>query len=719
MFEYGPIPAEASGAAARPPPIASGARERALVALATAKRHKAIILGCAAACALLGFAVSKALTPRYVAVAQIYIDPGALPGQNKDVAAPGQDSNGFINYVESQSLIITSRAVLERVVVNEKLDADPGLAGGWRFPAFLGSSSGQSGATAAAAAALASRIQVKRPERTFIIDLSVSDRDPVKAAELANATAQAYMDVSSSWQADASRQAEGSLAGQLEVLRKRVLHAEKKVEDFKADNGLVGTHDLLVTEQQLRDMNAQMMVARAKATETRARLDQIEKAQQSGGDVAALASEINSARLSALRSQQALARQRLADLTGQLGPRHPQVIDAKAQVGAVDAAVEAEVARFAQSQRIEYQSAKQLEASLGRQLDELKVQTNADGQSSVGLRDLEREADAARSVYGLFVTRFRDAGEIQRIEPTRSRIVSLATAPKSRAFPPSATLMAAFGLLIGLGLGVGGSLARERLAATAPPEVPDPKPKRAAGGAPVRSAATFAITRRSRLETTQRTQSLSRLDLAECGFPALPADADSGEFEAILHALGVGGGLREGARAALAVAVVGPNGDGLRTSLAINLTLCAARRGVHVALIDAAERDAKLTRAIRRAAQTPVLNQGAFYLAADRVVLALPQAFDVEIGRMGADELLHSLTRLKDEAFELIICDGPDAHDRNAARILDLVNDVVAIEETPSGEGSQSQRQALAEAGVAARVLVRYDAARPQQQKRA
>ena len=719
MFEYGPIAAETSGADARTPLPASSVRERALAAAAVAERHKAVILVCALAFALLGFIASKALTPRYVAVTQIYVDPGALPGESKDVLAPGQDSNGFINYVESQSLIITSRAVLERVVANEKLDADHGFAGGWRFPSFFASSAGPFDPAAAAVAALESRIQVKRPERTFIIDLSVSDRDPVKAAELANATAQAYMDVSSSWQADASRQTEGSLAGGIVALRKRVLDAERKVEDFKADNGLVGTRDLLVTEQQLRDMNAQMMVARSKEAEARARLDQIEKARQSGGDVAALASEINSASLSALRGQQALARQRLAYLTGELGSRHPQVIDAKAQVGAADAAVDAELTRFAESQRIEYQSAKQLEASLGRQLDELKEQTNANGQSSVGLRDLEREADAARSVYELFVTRSRNAGEILRIESTRSRIVSLATAPKSRAFPPSGTLMAAFGLLIGLGLGIVGSLARDRLVVTPPPEVPDPTPKRAADDASARPAATFTITRRSRLETTQRSQFLDRLDLAGLGFPALPADADSGEFEAILHVLGVDERLHEGAQPALTIAIVGPNGDGLRTSLAINLTLCAARRGSHVALIDAAEHDAKLTRAVRRAAKTPVLNQGAFYLAANRIVLALPQAFDAEIGQMRPDELLHSLTRLEDEAFELIICDGPDANDGDAARIFGLVDEVVAIDETPGQEGSQSLRQALADAGVVARALVRYDAARPQQRMRA
>ena len=720
MFEYGPTAAaEMSGGDARPPPPTGGARDRALAAVAVAKRHKAFTLGCALACALLGLIASKALPQRYVAATQIYIDPGNLPGAGKDVPAPGQDSNGFINYVESQSLIIASRAVLERVVADEKLDSDPDFVATWRFPSFFGSSPSASDRVAAAAAALGNRIQVKRPERTFVIDLSVADRDPTKAAELANATARAYIDVLSSWQSDVSRQTEASLAKRLEVLRKRVLDAEKKVEDYKEANGLIGTRDLLVTEQQLRDMNAQMMVARAKEAELRSRLDQIENAHRRGGDVAALASQIPSTSLAALRAQQALARQRLADLTAELGPRHPQVIDAKAQASAADAAVDAELNRFADSQRIEYDNAKQLEASLSRQLDDLKTQTGANGQSSVGLHDLEREADAARSVYELFVTRSREAGEIQQVEPSRTRIISLATAPKSRAFPPSGTLMASVGLLLGLGLGVGGSLARERRDMAAPLDASAAGQEREANEAVAPPAPTFLITSRSRLVTAQRKQSIDRLELAGLGFPTLPAGADGAEFDAILDELGLLDSPGQGPRRAVAFAVAGSNGAGLRTSLAINLTLCAARRGVRVALIDAAERNAKLTRAVRHATQTPILNKGAFYLTGNRVLLALPKGFDAEIGRMRPDELLRSLTRLRDEAIELIICDGPDPDDRTAVRMLELVDEVVAFEETPGDAAAQSLERALAKAGVAARACVRYEPASATQQQRA
>ena len=90
MFEYGPPAAKASGGDALPLRSVGGARDRAIVAFDTAKRHTVFILGCAVACALLGFAASKLLTPRYVAVTQIYIDPGSLPGASQDQPAPGR-----------------------------------------------------------------------------------------------------------------------------------------------------------------------------------------------------------------------------------------------------------------------------------------------------------------------------------------------------------------------------------------------------------------------------------------------------------------------------------------------------------------------------------------------------------------------------------------------------------------------------------------------------
>ena len=280
--------------------------------------------------------------------------PEAFPAGIKTSWPPGKIQNGFISYVESQVLIIKSRDVLERVVAEETLYMDPDFAQASRLSEGSASLSTDADRANAAVAVLDTRITIRRPERTFVIELSVTDKDPVKAARLANATARGYIETVSALQLDASRQTETLLAGPLETYRGRVLEAEKKVEDYKAAKGLVGTRDAYVTEQQLKDTNAQITAARTKAAEARATLAQIETARNGTGEgVAAIASQTLSPSLTALRTQQGLAYQHLADLLGQLGPLHPQVADARSQARAADAAVDAELARFARSQKIE------------------------------------------------------------------------------------------------------------------------------------------------------------------------------------------------------------------------------------------------------------------------------------------------------------------------------------------------------------------------------
>ena len=293
-----------------------------------------------------------------------------------------------------------------------------------------------------------------------MLDISVSSRDPARAAELANAAARAYIDEVDAMHSDAAHQSGAAIAGRLEALRARVLEAEKSVEDYKVANGLAGARDTLLVAQQLKDLNDQIVAARQRMSEAHARADQIEVARRKGGDVGADAAQLDLTSLGPLRAQQAEAHKKFVDAAAELGPRHPQVIDAQARLRAADAAVVAEFARLAQIQRTDYAGAKALEASLTRQLDDLKRQTNFDDPSMIGLRDLELKASAARDVYELFADRSRDAGETKQIEPTGAKIISTAAPPGARTFPPNSYLLAALGFLVGLGLGYLGALRR-------------------------------------------------------------------------------------------------------------------------------------------------------------------------------------------------------------------------------------------------------------------
>jgi uncharacterized protein involved in exopolysaccharide biosynthesis/Mrp family chromosome partitioning ATPase len=703
-------------------PISLGA------ATGIARRNVVLIAASGVVCALLAYGASKLVTPRYVATTQIYVDPSDLQGSDTQPIAPGQDSNGFVNYVESQVLIATSRSVLERVVKAENLDHDPEFsptASSSIFGRLFSSGGTDEDVVAATVRGLGTHLQVKRPERTFVLDLSISSRDPVRAAELANATARAYIDEVNAMHSDAAQETGAAIAGRLEALRAHVLEAEKNVEDYKAANGLAGARDTTLIEQQLKETNDQIVAAHERMSDARTRADQIEIARRKGGDVGAIASQLNLTSLGPLRAQQAEARQRFADAAAELGPRHPQVVDAQARLRAADAAVDAELERFAQSQRIDYARAKALEASLTRQLDDLKRQTNSDDQSMIGLRDLERKASAARDVYGLFVNRSRDTGEIQQVAPTRTKIISAATPPKNRAFPPSSSLIAAGGFVMGLGLGFLLAVRRELGRALTPvaPAIVTVEPSPAsppateaapspshAPGPPTLQEPPLIVGAATRLRTRTRRQSLDRLDLIDLGFPALPDSADADEFEAVLKAVDFANpGSRDlpraGSRRRFVLVVAGSNDFGDRTALAINLALTAARGGAHVVLLDAAGRNAKLTRAVRSASRKPILDSGAMYETENGVRLALPKALDAERGRQRPEAILRQLLDARDETLNLIVCDGPGASEIEAASVFEYANAIVALD----GAGEATTLEQLADLGFAPSVLVRFE----------
>ncbi len=299
-------------------------------------RRKALILTLAALGAILGFIATKMLTPRYVATAQIYLDPHGLPGLDKEDSASHEDSTGFINFVETQAKILTSRVILERVVNKERLATDPEFGGGGST--FLGallsrpaSTTSDSDRALSAERTLAQRIVIRRPERTFIIEISVTSSNPEKAARVANSVAQSYNEVRQTMQSEAARQATGSLSASLGEMRDRLLKAEKQVEDYKAANGLVGTRDQYVDEQSLKELNQQLSYARTRLEDARARFEQLKRVRGANVDIGSLAATLNAPGLNNLRAQQTAALERLAELSAELGPRHPSVRDAEAR----------------------------------------------------------------------------------------------------------------------------------------------------------------------------------------------------------------------------------------------------------------------------------------------------------------------------------------------------------------------------------------------------
>ncbi|WP_173043156.1 exopolysaccharide transport family protein [Bosea sp. ANAM02] len=437
--------------------------------------------------ALLGLALAilaaLLMTPKYVSTAQLFIDPRDLRVLQNDVSpnTVGSDPTSITGYLESQARVIASDSIKSRVVERLNLDRDPDFGGASAgfLARLMGADTGPSPkATLYALAALDRTVAVRRGERTFVIDISATAQDPDKAAKIANALAEAYLEDQAAVRAEAAQRATAALTGRLEELRNRLRIAEEKAEKYKEANNIVGVGGRSLSEEQLSLNSAQLVAARTRSTEAKAKYDQITATRASNIEAGAIPEAVASNTMTALRAQLGAALAREADLVSSLGARHPSLASAQSQVRDARRQIADELARIARAAKAEYDRAVEAERQLARRVDQLTAGQYAVGRASVQLRELEREVESSRAIYDAFLRRARETGELGGIDTTNARIISPAMPPLEKSGMSRRTLamLGAFGggaagMLLALGLALF-AVPRPSAASEPPPRKP-------------------------------------------------------------------------------------------------------------------------------------------------------------------------------------------------------------------------------------------------------
>ena len=424
-------------------------------------RRKAAIISAALICACAAVAIGKSLSPRYTATAQLYLDPRDLQLVERELTPRPQDLSSLTMVVESQSRLITSNNVLLQVIHETNLEKDPEFGGAGDSKGIVGSLLGlfgielrqsaeqQKASQVATLEALARHINIKKPERSFVVDIDVWSKDPAKAAQLANAIAKTYLADSGKSQSSAARRATSDLSGRLKELQDRLRNAENALATYKAQNNFVGTADTLISDQQLSANNQRLAAARALTLDAQAKFDQIEASRRASGDAGAIPEALQSPTIGNLRAQYADARKRYAELSSELGPRHPALRQVEQQVADLKRNIAEEIERFAQSAKNDLARAREYETSLNKSMEAQKRQSVQLSQASVRMRELEREVEASRDVYQSSLKRSRETEEQESINTVNARISGEATVPQRRTFPPAMSLIAMIGFVFG------------------------------------------------------------------------------------------------------------------------------------------------------------------------------------------------------------------------------------------------------------------------------
>jgi exopolysaccharide transport family protein len=648
------------------------------------RRNTRIIVATPIVLLILSIVFVAVVTPLYTATSTIFIDPRrstvAEGSNNQAQPAFGTDDSS----IESQVLLIQSVSVMQHVVDQLKLTDDPEFA---PQPGILSWIKGlfhtetpeeikarQDAARAMAAETLAKSVKVLRQKATFLVDIRATSKFPDKAAAIANAVADGYFSQQVRSKYDAAKIAGGWMGQQIADLKARVINADKAVAEFRAANNLQASQGVTVNDQQITDLNTKLVEARAQSAEAKAKYEQVKEIAKSGGDSGSVAEALASDVIARLRSQYAELAKTEADLATRYGPRHPLVAPVRAQMRDTQRLIKQEIDRILQGRKHIYDVAAAREASLQKSLDALQDVASESGQAQVRLRELQREAEANRTLYESFLARYKETTAQESLELPESRVVTAAEVPLRPSFP-KIPLTLGLAVVLGLMLGCVLALVRDHFDR----RIKSLEEASAASGLPglaaipvVGSRELARLAQRGREDLDRYDPQTTRLLPPSLQPPLMryaieqPMSAFAESVRAIR--LAVQRDVRD--RQTQVVMVTSAVGNEGKTTLAVNLALSLAAIGLRTALVEGDLRNSEMTRSLCPRAQFGLLEAATGEVPLHQAIVVEPstrlavlpspppKSTEMLAEFVPSDGMARILAQLRPH-FDLIIVDAP------------------------------------------------------------
>lgn len=640
-----------------------------------------------------GFGLGLLMTPVYEATATVEIDPRRT--KISDMADVVSELDPDSPTIDSQIEIIQSARIAGRVVDQLQLSRDPEFqpGPGWRTtikdkikrlvdrsgaPAGEGAGgsawAGAEEADLIAVQLLRSRISASRVGGSFLIEIAVKSNDPGKASAIVNAVAEAYVAEQIEAKINQAQQATLWLDKQAADLKQKVVEAERLVEAYKIENGLQSTEGHPLDERELTRTAEQLIEARTKAAGAQARYEQVQSLAATSEGQETVASVLENDTITALKEELSRVTRRHAEAAARYGPLHPQMVAAEAELKDGRYQLSLEIEKLVANLRNEYEVTQGQLETLESSLEQQKSVANASSEAGVKLRELSRDAEAAKSVYEGLLKRAAETRQQVSLQVADSRIVNPAVMPFSPIAPKKLKL-ALFGFAAGFGFAFVLSALFELLWPT--------------------------FVRPQEIEARLRLRHLASVpDLR--GRLAVGADESMGGIRSIVaepHTpfaesvravrIAVDSERRDAAEVVLVASAL--PGEG-KSVIASNLAHLYALSGVKTLLVDADLRKGMLTRQLMPDAGHGLLNCLQSNIAVREAILNdratglnFLAASGAEPTRMSAPELLSSrrmaelFSELRRE-FEMIIVDAPPVMPVVDARILaDHADQIVLV----------------------------------------
>ncbi|MFW2590022.1 polysaccharide biosynthesis tyrosine autokinase [Sagittula sp. SSi028] len=398
---------------------------------------------------LLGLAVSflylfHFATPKYAASTMLALEAQREQVVNIETVVTGVSSDAASLNTELE--VIKSRLMIEKVVDSLELTNDPEFNSSLRSsqhtaieklqsatntlakyvglsPKASGSFPSESDIKNSVIANVKNAIRVENPRNTFIFIITAETESSLKSKTLANALAEAYIDDQILSKTQATDSAVEWLSERVVDLEMDLRLREKNIDELRNEMDFSNPEAVAFMSQRARDARDRLKKHKSELNSERQKLEKL-KSLDPRTDRTEIASLLQDQNLNLLLMESDdISRNNFSN-----------------RVSQIQLSLEEEIQRGEVEERLLYESLQVLETGIAE-----------NSAQSLRLAQLEREAEAASTLYETFLTRLKEATVQIGLQKPDSRILSVATPGVYIA--PNKGIVAFMGLFSGLVLG--------------------------------------------------------------------------------------------------------------------------------------------------------------------------------------------------------------------------------------------------------------------------
>lgn len=438
------------------------------------KRHKVSIFGLAFISTLIAALVVFAMKPVYQSTATLLIE--AQDNKIVSIEEVYGMSNGKKEYFETQFGILRSRelakTVIEKLNLAEHKEFMPDEEGSafsfdWRalipqglLAKWLPKLSGPAPDEAETANnklidEFQSRLSVNPIRNSYLVNISFEANNRQLAAQVANTLSENYIESELDARLQMTTKATGWLTGRLEGLREKLKQSEEELQNYREQEKMLeGGGANTLTTAHIQELNQRLVMAQERNAVAAASYQQVNELKgKSWKSYLSVPAVLNDSLVATLKQSESEALRKVSSLSKRYGPKHPKMIEAKADLAEAEINVKNRVESVVAGIEKEYRVTRAEQSAVSSSLANTKGEMQQLNRKGYRLGVLEREVEANRQLYDMFLSRYKETNETAGLDAAHARVADPAV-PAIKPVKPKKKLIVLIAGAVGLFIGV-------------------------------------------------------------------------------------------------------------------------------------------------------------------------------------------------------------------------------------------------------------------------